>query len=162
MLQLVNWTGWTDLVAFIEKPDPEHRFRLLSVPIFFKLTNDSSVDLQEILGVMRWVEARTRSTFLQLMVEKDVLPLASDSSKPPADDWKKVSVEIHRIIGELALTTSLIDRPAATTVCQSSGIAPSTREFPTMARRTKRTSLKGTDRAGIGAASTMSTIRSEV
>lgn len=94
MLQLVNWTGWTGIVAYLQDPVPENRSHLLSVPIFFKLTNDRSANQNEVLEILRWIEGIARATFIKLMVETEVLPLASAQTRPPADDWRKVSTRV--------------------------------------------------------------------
>lgn len=90
VVQLVNWAGWMDLVAYIENPVSENRSRLLSVPIFFRLLSENTSDGSLVLEIMKWVEIQTRQTLMKLMVEPEVLPLASKDTLPAFSDWRKV------------------------------------------------------------------------
>lgn len=78
------------MVAFIQAPSNATRSRLLSVPIFFQLLNESSTNTNEVLGVMKWVERRTRETLVRLMIDEAILPLARPEALPKEDDWRKV------------------------------------------------------------------------
>lgn len=135
VVQMVNWSAWQDLVWVLENGlAPQHRSRLLSIPVLFKVFDDPSCSKSDLREIMGWIENRTRAVFRGLMVDPRALPAASAVSLTDSNDWRKVSFVYHLVF--LVLCNVISDRK----LLQSPGTTTSTRVPKNPRRRPKGSS----------------------